>query len=155
MSEGTQTGKDSETRSETFHFYHPIDVRYRDVDAQRHVNSAVYFTYLEQARANYLQQIGLWSGEDFDQIGIILAEQSCCYHTPIYFGQPLEVGVRAQRLGNKSMQFEYDLRHPGSDQVYARATTVLVAYSYERGESIEIPSDWRQKITAFEGSVGE
>jgi acyl-CoA thioester hydrolase len=155
MSERSKTGKESGTRGDNFRFCHPIEVRYRDVDAQRHVNSAVYFSYLEQARANYLQQIGLWSGEDFDQIGIILAEQSCSYRAPIYFGQPLEVGVRAQRLGNKSMHFEYVLRHPGSGQVHALATTVLVAYSYDRGESIEVPAKWRRKITAFEGGIKE
>ncbi|MGD2162091.1 MAG: thioesterase family protein [Anaerolineales bacterium] len=152
-----QTKVDSENDKDRFRFYHPVEVRYRDVDAQRHVNSAVYFTYMEQARANYLERIGLWSGEDFDRIGIILAEQTCSYLTPIYYGQALEVGVRAAHLGNKSLHFKYVLRQAPSGDIFARAGTVLVAYSYARAESIPIPEEWRQKIEGFENqaSIGE
>jgi acyl-CoA thioester hydrolase len=35
---------------EGFRFVHPIEVRFRDLDALGHVNNAVYLTYLESAR---------------------------------------------------------------------------------------------------------
>ena len=37
-------------------FSHPIEVRFRDCDSLGHVNNAVYFSYLEQARLVYSQQ---------------------------------------------------------------------------------------------------
>jgi acyl-CoA thioester hydrolase len=144
---------DTEMDDAEFRFFHPVEIRYRDVDAQRHVNSAVYFTYLEQARAKYLEELKLWKGDNFDRIGIILAEQSCSYHEPIYYGQPLEVGVRAAQLGNKSLQFKYILRHPTSGSIFAQASTTLVAYSYEEAISVPIPVEWRQKIEAFESRI--
>lgn len=150
MSESHGKTGDIKVRAGKFRFFHTIEVRYRDVDAQRHVNSAVYFTYLEQARASYLEHLNLWTGEDFDQIGIILAEQSCSYLTPIFYGQAIEVGVRALRLGNKSLNIEYVLWDVESQVVCARASTALVAYSYERKQSIPLPADWRAKIEAFE-----
>lgn len=153
MSPAQNTAGNSAVGGDAFRFYHPIEVRYRDVDAQRHVNSAVYFTYLEQARAHYLQHLKLWSGEDFDRIGIILAEQSCSYHAPVYYGQSLEVGVRAERLGNKSLHFEYILRDARSGEICARAATVLVAYSYEEARSIPVPLEWRERIEAFESQL--
>ena len=154
MSEQVDGKADRDETDDAFHFYHSIEIRYRDVDAQRHVNSAVYFTYLEQARASYLRRLGLWAGEDFDQIGIILAEQSCSYRAPIYYGQPLEVGVRAMSLGTKSLHFNYVLRHATSHQIFAQANTVLVAYSYARQASIAIPDEWREKIETYEGALG-
>ncbi|NOY99067.1 MAG: acyl-CoA thioesterase, partial [Chloroflexi bacterium] len=36
-----------------FHFYHPIVVRYGDLDPQGHLNNARYLTYFEQARIHY------------------------------------------------------------------------------------------------------
>ncbi|MGD8632801.1 MAG: thioesterase family protein [Anaerolineales bacterium] len=155
MPEQVSRKADRHATDDAFHFYHPIEIRYRDVDAQRHVNSAVYFTYLEQARASYLQRLGLWTGEDFDQIGIILAEQSCSYRAPIYYGQPLEVGVRAMRLGTKSLHFNYVLRHANSHQIFAQASTVLVAYSYAQQASIAIPDEWREKIETYEGTLDD
>jgi acyl-CoA thioesterase FadM len=105
---------------------------------------------LEQARAKYLEEAGLWAGEDFDRIGIILAEQTCSYFAPIYYGQPLEVGVRAESIGNKSLHFKYNLRNPNSGEIFARAATILVAYSYERARSIAVPDQWRHHIESFE-----
>jgi acyl-CoA thioester hydrolase len=34
-----------------------MDVRYRDLDTWNHVNNAVYATYLEQARIDYLDSV--------------------------------------------------------------------------------------------------
>jgi acyl-CoA thioester hydrolase len=41
-----------------FHYYHPIEVRYGDLDPQGHVNNARYLTYLEQARIGYIRHLG-------------------------------------------------------------------------------------------------
>ena len=77
-----------------YHFYHPIEVRYADIDAQRHVNNKCYFTYMEQARIEYIHVLGLWDGIDFDKIGWVVAEQSCRYIRPVRYDQHLRVGVR-------------------------------------------------------------
>jgi acyl-CoA thioester hydrolase len=134
-----------------FRFFHPIEVRYRDVDSQRHVNNAAYFTYMEQARLAYMQHLGLWDGEDFDAIGIILAEQSCAYKVRVAYGQPIHVGVRISRLGNKSLEMVYTLRDRETDEELAAGWSILVAFDYQSHQSIPVPQDWRTAIQAFEG----
>ena len=41
-----------------YKFFHPIEVRYGDLDPQGHVNNAKYLTYFEQARVHYLISLG-------------------------------------------------------------------------------------------------
>ena len=41
-----------------FRFYHPIEVRYGDLDPQGHVNNAKHLTYFEQARISYMVELG-------------------------------------------------------------------------------------------------
>lgn len=137
----------------TFRFYHPVEIRYGDIDAQRHVNNARYFTFMEQARANYLMKLGLWDGGDFDHIGIILAEQSCTYLAPIMLQQRIEIGVRTERMGKKSIDMIYTLRDAQTHQELATGRTTLVAYDYQRSQSIPIPGDWRQTIENFEADT--
>ena len=36
-----------------FRFFIHVEVRFSDLDALNHVNNAVYFTYMEQARIHY------------------------------------------------------------------------------------------------------
>ena len=136
-----------------FRFFHPIEIRYGDIDPQRHVNNARYFTFMEQARVNYLMNLGLWRGDDFDQIGIILAEQACTYLLPITMQQQIEVGVRTERMGTKSIDMYYCLRDMTSHEEHATGRSTLVAYDYRRAESIAIPDEWRESITAFEAAT--
>jgi acyl-CoA thioester hydrolase len=134
-----------------FRFFHPIEVRYADIDPQRHVNNARFFTYMEQARVKYFQHLGLWAGKDFDGIGFILAEQSCTYMAPIVLGQKIHVGVRAERLGNKSFELAYLIQDRETQQELATGRTVLVAFDYRRSHSQPLPRAWRRTILAFEG----
>jgi acyl-CoA thioester hydrolase len=146
MKEPNLTAKD-------FHFFHPLDVRYGDIDAQRHLNNARYFTYMEQARIGYMLETGLWDGGDFEGVGMILAEQKCTYLKPILFGQSIEVGVRIPRLGNKSFTMEYVFVETGSSDSLAHAYSIQVAYNYEAQQSIIIPDEWRQIVDGFEGAA--
>jgi len=131
-------------------FYHPIEVRYGDLDPQGHLNNARYLTYMEQARIYYLKHLGLWKGGSFLDIGIILADFHITFRAPVLFGQAVRVGVRVSRLGNKSMDMEYSMEDAQSGQVLATATSVVVAYDYRSAQSIPIPAEWRQKIIEFE-----
>ena len=112
-----------------FHFYHPLEVRYGDLDPQGHVNNAKYMTYMEQARVAYIRRLGLWPGGSFLDLGIILADAQITFRKPILFGTPLRVGVATIRLGNKSLTMEYSLEHAGDGNVFATGSSVLVPVS--------------------------
>ena len=134
-----------------FHFYHPIEVRYGDLDPQGHVNNAKYMTYMEQARIAYLRHLGLFTeGQSFMDIGIILADAQINFLAAIQFGQSVRVGVRASRLGNRSLTMEYCIEDAESGQELATGSSVLVAYDYRERRSIPISSSWREAIDAFE-----
>jgi acyl-CoA thioester hydrolase len=128
---------------EGFDFVHRETVRFRDVDAMGHVNNAVYLTYLEEARAAWMLQLGLATGHEFP---IIIARAEIDFRSPARFGEQIEVGVRAGRFGTKSFDLEYELRATG--RVLAQAKTTCVAYDYERGETVAVPDDWREALAA-------
>ena len=133
-----------------FRYHHPITVRYGDLDPQGHVNNARYLTYLEAARVGYVRHLGLWDGRSFFDIGFILADVHLVFKAPILFADPVRVGLRVSRLGNKSMDMQYRLEHSQTGLEYARSATVIVTYDYRSGETIPIPANWRERITAFE-----
>lgn len=134
-----------------FRFSYPIHVRYADLDAQGHVNNAMYFTYMEQARFEYMVAAGLWQpGQDFLSVGTIVAEAACAYKRPILLGQTVDVAVRTSKIGNKSSILEYRLTVDGEEMATGR--TVQVAYDYRAGRSVPIPDEWRAKVRALEGN---
>lgn len=133
-----------------FHFFHPIEVRYSDLDPQWHVNNAKFLSYFEQARISYVSHLGLWDGRSFHDVGFILAEVRLTFLVPVLFRQPVQVGVRVAHLGNKSLRMEYQLIDADTRQVLATGDSVLVTYDYHTQTTVPIPADWRKTISAFE-----
>ena len=135
-----------------YHFYHPVEVRYGDLDPQGHVNNAKYLTYFEQARIAYWIEMGFFTtDQSFMEIGVILADVHLTYLEHVYFGQKIQVGVHVTRLGNKSMTWEQNVIDVESGKELAKAEIVIVAYDYRQEKTIPIPQKWREKIVEFEG----
>ena len=134
-----------------FHFFLPIQVRYGDLDPQWHVNNARTVTYIEQGRFAYLRALGLWDGESFLDLPMIVADVHVAYLAPIFLNQEIRIGVRMARIGNKSMGFEYQIEDTATGQVTTRAESVMVFYDYHTHTSRPVPMEWRKKISDFEG----
>ncbi len=133
-----------------FRFYHPIEIRYVDLDAQGHVNNAHFLTYFEQARVAYVRRLDLWQSDSSLDLGIILANAALTFLTPVYLDQRIESGVRVTRMGNKSLTMEYQLEEVESRRPLCTGATTVVAYNYHTRQSISIPDEWREKIRDFE-----
>ena len=135
-----------------FRFYHPIEVRYGDLDPQGHVNNAKYLTYFEQARIAYLLELGLFTKDQpLTELGIILADVHITYLEPIYFGQKIKVGLHVAKLGNKSMTSEQNIVDAESGREIAKGEVVMVTYDYRAEKTIPVPQEWRERIVEFEG----
>ena len=134
-----------------FHFYHPTEIRYGDLDPQGHVNNAKHLTYFEQARIAYMIELGLFAKDhSFMEIGVILADVHITYLAPIYFGEKIKVGVHAAKLGNKSMTWEQNIVDVKTGKELSKGEVVLVTYDYKEQKTINIPHEWREKIKQFE-----
>lgn len=134
-----------------YRFFQSVNVRYGDLDPQGHVNNARFVTYLEHARVAYIQELGLWDGQSFLDVGFILARLEIDFQAPILITDPVQVGVRVSRLGGKSLDMIYQMENPENDTVYAEALTVLVSYEYREHQTRELPEEWREAVAAFEG----
>jgi acyl-CoA thioester hydrolase len=109
-----------------------------------HVNNAVFLTYIEQARAALLAEVGAATG--LEDMNMIVARVEIDFRAPVRFGQEVEISVHASRFGTKSFDLDYELRVDG--ELVAEAKSVQVAYDYARREPVPLPAAWREKLTA-------
>ncbi len=127
-----------------FPFVHRETVRFRDVDAWGHVNNAVFLTYCEQARMAFLADLGLV--KSVAEARMILARAEIDFRSQASVGETIAIGVRPSRFGRKSFDLEYRLEADG--RLVAESRSVLVAYDYDRQQSIELPESWRRRLAA-------
>lgn len=134
-----------------FRFFYPVQIRYADLDAQWHVNNARFLTILEQARLSYIRQLGLWDGKSFLDLGLIVADVHITYKAPIELEEEIQVALRVDRIGNKSMTMINEIRNTKDGSLKAQAEVVMVTYDFHSKATIPVPESWRKKITEFEG----
>jgi len=129
-----------------FNYEIDIDVRFRDIDAMGHVNNAVYATYIEQARVQYIEDV---VEEPLMETGGVVADLHMDFERPIDYEDEVTVGVRAGELGTSSIPLAYEVRADG--EVAATAETLMVTFDREAGEPRPIPDSWRERIQTYEG----
>jgi acyl-CoA thioester hydrolase len=126
-----------------------MDVRFRDIDAFGHVNNAVFSTFAEQARVQYLLDvIGMPDG--FEQMPLILARLEIDYRSPIRLGDRIVVESRVDRIGRSSIRMSHRIL-AGDARLAADVQSVLVTYDYEAATPIPVPDAWRHRIAEREG----
>lgn len=128
-----------------------MEVRYGDLDPQGHLNNAKYLTYFEQARVQYFTELGLFSkDQSFTEIGVIIADIHIQYLAPVFWGTSLKVGVRAARIGRKSITMDQGLVASAGEPVYALGTVILVAYDYRTHATMPVSEAWRETIRRYD-----
>jgi acyl-CoA thioester hydrolase len=127
-----------------------LQVRFRDIDAFGHVNNAVFHTYVELARIEYLLAV-IGSERPFDRLPLILAHAAIDFRSPIRFGEEVTVETRVDRIGRTSFAMTHRMSAGPDGHLVADVDSVLVTYDYEAERPIPVPDDWRERIGAHEG----
>jgi acyl-CoA thioester hydrolase len=110
-----------------------IEIRWRDMDAFKHVNNSVYLTYLEEARDEWFIQV-LGNGlllNDF-----VLARCAVDYRSPLTQDDgDVDVELRCTRVGRSSVTTAERVIAVSDGRLAAEAEAVLVHYDWKTGKS--------------------
>jgi acyl-CoA thioester hydrolase len=109
-----------------------IEIRWRDMDAFGHVNNAVYLTYLEELRDEWMERTIGSAGDVWD---FVLAHVSVDYRRPLTQGDGIVVArVWPAGAGRSSVRTREELR-TGAGELCAQAESVMVARDRTTGAS--------------------
>ena len=122
-----------------------VEIRWSDVDAYMHVNNAVYATYLEECRDEWVDRA---LGELGDAWDFVLARVAIDFRRELRLeDEEIVVSCTLQRIGNSSVTLSEEIRTREGD-LSAEAEAVLVARDRELGRSRPLTEAERE---AFEG----
>jgi acyl-CoA thioester hydrolase len=93
----------------------PVPTRWADNDHYGHVNNVATYAFFDTAVNGWLMHATGIDIRDLPAIGLVV-ETSCSYRRPLSFPDPLEVGLRVQRLGTSSVTYELAVFSPGYDE---------------------------------------
>lgn len=138
---------------DSFKYKTVIETRFADFDMMGHVNNAVYFTYMEIARAKYWNHAIQW---DWKKTGVVIAHASLDYILPVFIEDKLSIYVRTSRIGQSSFDLEYLLVKlvNGKEELCNKGKTTCVAFDYANKCSFPIPQRERERMMSFEQLEG-
>jgi acyl-CoA thioester hydrolase len=156
--------------------WYPVQIRFRDLDPLAHVNNTVYFTYFEEARSYYFDQLHLerWPSREEDQLlhkseegahtsriqttsigahyGSLIKENECVYNLPLIHTDKVEIGVAVTHVGRTSFIMELQIRDMRDhERVFATGKTVMVWCNYHTGRPYPVPLALRAAFEKMEG----
>jgi acyl-CoA thioester hydrolase len=86
-----------------------LPLRFADMDADRHVNNAEYYRYMEEARMRWVHTLGLAMTPPAPVP--VLAASACSYRAPLHYPGSVTVEVYLGRAGHSSVRTHYLLRN--------------------------------------------
>jgi len=120
-----------------------IEIRWRDLDGYAHVNHAVYATYLEEVRDEWLATTLAPGGEGWDHF---LVHLEIDYRRQLTHTDDVVVAaIEAASLGTSSVTTREEIR-TGAGELAAEASAVLVAVDPATGTSRPLTDDERARL---------
>ena len=137
-------------KRQDFKFFHPLRVRWAEVDMQKIVFNAHYLMYFDTAISDYWRALALPYEEAMQKLGgdLYVKKASIEFHASARFDDQLDVALRLNRIGNSSMVFSGGIFH--GDDLLITSELIYVFADPANQTSKSVPNELRQLMQAFE-----
>ena len=124
-----------------------IAIRWGDMDAIGHVNNAVYFRYIEQARVDWLSQLDCVPNSDGE--GPVIINAHCTFLRQLRYPGDIEVKTFVGEFGRTSFETYYEIRRADApDVLCAEGGAKVVWVDFLQQKSTPLPDTLRAKLAA-------
>ena len=122
-----------------------IKIEWADLDLFGHVNNVAFFKYIQSARINFCESIGLTSINEKNKPGFIVASSLCQFKKPLFYPDTVVVEVKVDWVKTTSFQLIYEIKN-SRHELCATGTDVLVVFDYASRTKTALPQALRDLI---------
>ncbi|MFJ2112952.1 MULTISPECIES: acyl-CoA thioesterase [unclassified Streptomyces] len=130
-------------------------LRWSDMDAFGHVNNAVFISYLEEARVDFMFRLAPGDGSPSFSGGSVVARHEIDYKRPlVHRHKPVIIESWVTKITAASLTIAYEIKD--DDLVYVRASTVMVPYDLAAGRPRRITAEEKSYLQHYldDGAAG-
>lgn len=143
--------RDRPLRADFPHF-ETYSTRWRDNDVYAHLNNAVFYEYVDTLVNGWLIRSGALSIPDGPVICLVV-ETGCSFFDSLGFPEPVEAGLRVDRIGASSIAYGIGLFRPGASHAAARARFVHVCVDRDTRRPVPVPDALRAALAGLAPQV--
>jgi acyl-CoA thioester hydrolase len=120
-----------------------MTTRWSDNDPYGHLNNVIYYALFDAAVNMILIEAGLLDPATSPVIGLV-AETGCRFFSSLAYPDPVEVGVRVERLGRSSVNYRLAVFKKGGPSAAAEGRFTHVYVERASGRPTPIPDGHRR-----------
>jgi 4-hydroxybenzoyl-CoA thioesterase/acyl-CoA thioester hydrolase len=126
-------------------------VEFRDTDAAGIMHFASIMGVMEEAEHEFLRHIDLplFLAVDRGKISWPRVSASCDFKSPAHFEDILEIAVSVQRIGKRSVTYQFHVVHDGQTVANGNMTAACCLVRNGKIEAIQVPEDVVAKLTQY------
>ena len=132
-------------RREEYRYVQPVTSRWMDNDVYGHVNNAHYYSFFDTVVNLYLVEAGGLDIHRGEVVGYVVAS-GCDYFAPVAYPDPLEVGLRVEKLGTSSVRYGVALFRAGDATARAAGFVVHVFVDRASSKAAPVPATLRAAL---------
>jgi acyl-CoA thioester hydrolase len=127
-----------------------VQVRTYELDSFGHVNNSVYLNYLEEARSEFLKQMGV-SFHDFARHGVqlVIVESYVKYISAARYGDRIDIVGKVRGVSPVAAYIDYHLTEADSGRIIATAWTRGAFVNAQTGRPTRAPQSFQEAFRAF------
>ena len=125
-----------------------ICVDWSHLDLLGHVNNVSFYTYIQSARVNFWEQLGLDVTQIKNPCGVMLASCSCTFIKPIFYPDIITIHSSINFIKHTSFGFHHQLFNQKNELV-AEANDVMVMYNFNKNEKVTIKKELDEKMRQY------
>lgn len=89
-------------------YYKEFDIRWSDIDANRHLANTAYINYMSHTRMGFLIENGFGQKEMAEnKLGPVVFYEHVYYFREVFPGKPVKVSLQLKGLSEDGMYFEF------------------------------------------------
>lgn len=129
-----------------------LRIDWSDLDYFAHVNNVAFYRYIQAARVNYWDTIGLTQSHRETNIGPLLASCKCDFKKPLFYPGQVQIRSSVNFIKTTSFGIQHQLLNEKGD-LAAEANDVLVMYDFNKNKKIPITASLIKEIEKMEGRI--
>ena len=126
-----------------------LRIDWSEMDLFGHINNLSILKYIQSARANYLENIGMLQTYKETKIGPILAACNCQFLKPLFYPGQVYIYSKTEGIKNTSFSILHELRNQ-QNEIIAEATDVIVYYDFIENTKYKLTDEIKQRLLDFD-----
>lgn len=121
-----------------------LQIRYRDLDTLGHVNNAVYLSYFELGRIDFIKRfIGSF---DANSVNFVIAHAEIDFKKPVLMSDNIALETCISETGNTSFTFSHSIKNQDDGTIYCTGKTIAVLMSSSNGRPTKLPDRFKELV---------